>query len=327
MKGLIVNTKATVGLGTFPFANPFTPIDEQEVKKVILAFLEMGARYIETVPVYASGETESMIGRILKNLKRERYFLSDMCGLALDESGQFKRSGKYNDVIASCNASLSRLGIDYFDLYISHSPDVNTPFQETIGAMVELKRQGKTRELGVSNVSLEQLKDYNATGHVKWVENRFSLLNRSLSPEFIGYCQEHGIGIIAFQVIERGLLTEKSVQGITLREGDLRAKKSEFAAGTRDVIEAWVRTSLKPISDDLGVSLPALAIWWAMQQPSIAVCLTGATKEEQIRKSLEALKFVPPAGTINRVEESYAALANQIEQAHSTSVRSFMGLD
>lgn len=250
-----------------------------------------------------------------------------MCGHTLDENNQFKKSGKYKDVIAACEGSLKRLQIDYLDLYISHTPDTETPFEETISAMSELKKQGKIREIGVSNVSLEQLKNYNSSGQVKFVENRFSLLNRNFNSEFLSYCKTKGIGIIGFQIIERGLLTDRVLEGISLRDGDLRLKKPEFSQSITQEIGVWVKTSLKPIADELKLPISGLALWWAMQQPSMATCLVGATKEIQLRSTLKALNIKSNPHIVKRIDSEYEKFERKIESQYSKSVRSFMGLD
>lgn len=318
-----------VGFGTFPLANPFGVVNEAEAEKIFRAYIQAGGQYVDTAPTYAFGEVENIIGRIVKKIDPQRRYLSisSMCGHALDENKQFKKSGKYKDVIASCEGSLRRLQIDYLDYYISHTPDTETPFEETVSAMAELKKQGKIRNIGVSNVSLDQLKIYNSSGQIGFVENRFSMLNRNFSKDFLDYCETHNIGIIGFQIIERGLLTDRVLEGITLREGDLRLKKPEFAKDIASVIGLWVKDSLKPIADGLGLSISGLALWWAMQQPSMAICLTGATKQEQLQSTLEALKVKADPNIVKRIDDEYQKFEKKILDEYSKSVRSFMGLD
>jgi aryl-alcohol dehydrogenase-like predicted oxidoreductase len=319
-----------IGLGTFPFTGTFSPIDEGTVEKIIMQFINSGGRYIDNAPTYAFGEIESMVGRAIKKNKvmRDKVYIATMCGHTLDENNKFIKSGKYKDVIKSCEGSLQRLQVDHVDLFMSHTVDVNTPFEETIGAMLDLKKQGKIKEMGVSNVTLDQLKEYNNNNAVNFVENRFSLINRNLSDEFIQYCLSNNIGIIAFQVLERSLLTDKAITGINLREGDLRTKKNEFANEVPSVIGQWSQEYLKPIANELKVPLSALSLWWASQQPGISVCLAGATSVGQL---IDNLKLANAHGissaTMDKINESYQKLEEQIKQKYSKSVRSFMGLD
>jgi aryl-alcohol dehydrogenase-like predicted oxidoreductase len=319
-----------IGLGTFPFTGTFSPIDEDTVENIIMQFIQLEGTYIDNAPTYAFGEIESMVGRIIKknNVRRDKVYLATMCGHKLDENNKFVKSGRYEDVIKSCEGSMRRLQVDHLDLFMSHTVDLNTPFEETISAMTELRKQGKIKEIGVSNVTLEQLKEYNKTKAINFVENRFSLLNRNFSDEFVQYCSNNNIGIIAFQVLERSLLTDKAITGINLRDGDLRTKKPEFADEIRAVIGIWSRENLKPIADSLKVPLSALSLWWATQQPGISICLAGATNANQMKDNMRLLKIhnIPPH-IINQINESYSKLEEQIEKNYSKSVRSFMGLD
>jgi len=314
-----------IGLGTFPFASPFTVIDELTSSKILNLFLDNGGQYIDTAPTYSFGAVESFLGSALKNINRSKYFICTSCGFVLNDSHQFDVSGKYEHVIKDCEESLKRLGLDYIDLYISHIPDPKTPFSETIGAMNELKKQGKVRKLGVSNVTLDQLKEYRKYGLIEYVQNRFSLINRSLDAEFIKYCEENNVGITAYQVIERGLLTNNAAT-LVLREGDLRNKKAEFASDIRERIGRWVAQYLVPIANELNIAVTTLVIWWALNQPGIALCQAGATSEKQILDNIKVLSFTPPSGTLERLNKSYSILEEEIKKEYSRSVREFMGL-
>lgn len=317
-----------IGLGTFPLTSPFTPVDQGTATAIIKTYLDLGGQYIDTAPTYAFGETEKLLGTILKDFPRTRFFVNTSCGYVLDAiSGQFKVSGRYQDVIDDCEGSLLRLGLDFIDLYISHIPDPNTPFEETVGALEDLRKQGKIKNIGVSNVTLEQLKEYNKTDAIRYVQNRFSLLNQSFSPEFINYCNEYGIGIVAYQVIDRGLLTDKVVDDLTFREGDLRNKKPEFAPAIKQTIGRWVAEYLQPIAKELHTKVSVLTIWWASQQPGIALCQIGATNAEYVKTNFyQVLTFLPPEGTLDRINASYQALADKIRKEHSQSIREFIGL-
>ncbi len=314
-----------IGLGTFPFASPFTPVDQLTSSKILNTFLDNGGQYIDTAPTYSFGEVESFLGKALKSITRSKFFICTSCGYILNDTRQFEVSGKYEHVIKDCEGSLKRLGLDYIDLYILHIPDPKTPFAETIGAMEELKKQGKARKLGVSNVTLDQLKEYKKHGSIEYVQNRFSLLNQNLSAEFIKYCEENNVGLTAYQVIERGLLTNKAAT-IVLREGDLRNKKPEFAPNIRERIGRWVAQYLLPIANELKVSVSTLAIWWALRQPAVALCQVGATSEKQVLDTIKVLNFVPPSDTLDRINKSYGILEEEIKREYSQSIREFMGL-
>lgn len=314
-----------IGLGTFPFASPFTPVGAKEAEDIVEAYLNGGGRYIDVAPTYGLGKVEELLGELLQKYPRDKYFINTSCGHAR-EGDTLKLSGKYQDVLNDCDNSLRRLKVDYIDLYISHVPDPDTPFAETMEALTDLKKAGKVKRIGVSNVSLEQLQDYNATGAVEFVQNRFSLINQDLSPEFQVYCQAHDIGVVAYQVLDRGLLTEGVLQKLAMRPDDLRRRKPEFRENVVQEIGKWVNESLVPIAKSAEVSLPTLIIWWTLQQPAIALSQCGATSIAQVQKIVAAASFQGTPALKEKIDAAYNTLEERIHDQYQCSVREFTGL-
>lgn len=328
MVGQMLALQSHVGLGTFPFSGVFSPVNEQQAQTIVERFLELGGVYIDTAPIYGFGDVENSLGRFLNNTPRDKYYITTKCGIIWAPDRRLLISGRYKDVLCECESSLRRLGLDYIDLYILHVPDPDTPHEETMAALADLQTQGKIREIGLSNVSLEQLQKYNKTRLVRFVQNRFSLLNQSFDRLFVDYCVEHGIGLTPYQVIERGLLTDQMVKSKNhyMNENDLRSTKPEFSTKVKQVITSWVAQSLQPIAESLGVSVSTLAIWWVLQQPAVAFCICGATKETQIIENLGATMIAPPKDTLDQINATYIALANAIHSRDSLNIREFMGV-
>lgn len=182
--------KNRVGLGTFPLVGVFKEIDKESTKNIVRQFINEGGYYIDTAPNYGFGYMENLLGEVLKEFSREKYYLITKCGYIDVEGKTFQtlvKSSKYEDVIRECDRSLKRLGLDFIDLYMVHNPDKNTPFDETMKALNKLKSQGKIGKIAVSNVSFDELQKFNEEGDIEYVENRFNLISRSLSPEFEKY--------------------------------------------------------------------------------------------------------------------------------------------
>ena len=231
--------KNRVGLGTFPLANVFNPITPVEAENVVRAFIDQGGYYIDTAPRYGNGEIETLLGRALHGVPRENYYLATKTVQHVNGDGTSFKSGRYDDVVRQIDNSLRRLNVEYVDLLMVHSPD-GVPIEETLRAMVELKKQGKAKELAVSNVNLAELQAYNRSGDIRYIQNRFSTINRSLSPEFEKYLLDTKIHLIPYHVLEIGLLTRIAFENHTLREGDLRGKLSYWNAENQNVIFEWV---------------------------------------------------------------------------------------
>lgn len=313
----------TIGLGTFPLANVFTHISEKEAHDIFSTFFENGGKFIDTAPVYALGQVEHLVGNILSSYSRDSYYLATKCGFIWDTNRDTKLSGAYGDVIVECEKSLKRLNTEYIDIYMSHMPDDKTPFEETIRAMIDLQSQGKIRAIAVSNVTLGQLKSYNQHGNIGFIQNRFSLINRSVDNDFANYCSQHNIGIIPFQVIERGLLTNSS-SNLKLHKDDLRNKKPEFSYEKRLVISKWVDKNLLPLAKRVNMPVSSLAIWWALYQPNIVCCLTGATSSAQVTENFKASKLPKNIELLSTLDKFYQELNLEISERYQINLREFL---
>ena len=323
--------KNRVGLGTFPLADVFSHIVSKDAEKLVQFFIDNGGYYIDTAPMYGFGEVEKILGKALKKYPRDKYFIATKCGYVDVEGKTFQtiqKSGKYDDVTRECERSLERLGIDYIDLYFMHSPDPNTPISETLKALTKLQEDRKIKEIGVSNVNLEELQEYNQTGKVKYIQNRFSLLNRSIDNKLEAYLLKNAIKLVPYQVIDRGQLTGKVFEGIEqLREGDLRVGRSDWLPDKLGVISNWVKTSLSPIAKELSITLGQLSVAWALHQKFVGFVIVGSTNTEYVKINLKANDIHLPSDVINEIDKVYRELEAHIQENYNQTIREFRGLN
>ena len=314
-----------IALGTFPFANVFGKIDEHTASEILRQYIEYGGEFIHVSLVYNNGAVEEFLGKELKKYPRDSYKIMACCGWSMN-NGVTKLSGKKEDVEACCNGALQRLGLDHVDVLMSHAPDSQTPFEETIDTMDRLKREGKCSELCVSNVSLEMLKRYNYSGAINYIQNRFSLLNQSLSKELIDYCTGNDIKITTYQTVERGLLSDRVIKGLDFTATDLRAKKPEFAESIQSEIGKWISKEIKPIANDEGLPVLSLVLRWTLQNQPINAILCGISKPEYFSDYLSVAKDTLSTETIARVNQAYDKFSSYIQDKYQKSIRAFMGL-
>lgn len=323
--------KNRVGLGTFPLANVFSEINKDGAKYIVRQFIDNGGYYIDTAPMYGFGEVEQLLGEVLKEYSRDKYYIATKCGYIDVEGKTFQtiqKSGKCEDVIRECDISLKRLGLDYIDLYFMHSPDPNTPPEETMRALTKLQEQGKIKEIGVSNVSLTELKEYNKTDKVKFIQNRFSLINRSIDKELEQYLLSKKIGLIPYQVIDRGQLTGKVFEGVeNLREGDLRIGRSDWLPEKINVISDWVKENLSPIAKKLDITLGQLSIAWALHQQYLGFVIVGVTNPEFIPINLKANDIVLSEDIVSEINDAYLQFEKMINDKYGQTIREFRGLN
>lgn len=319
--------KNRVGLGTFPLASVFNPITSTEAEHLVKDFIDNGGYYFDTAPLYGNGEVEKLLGRVLKTIPREKYYLGTKTVKHVDETGKLFKSGKYDDVVTQIDNSLKRLNVDYVDLLMVHSPDDDVPIEETLRAMLDLKKQGKVKELAVSNVNLKELEDYNKSGDIKYVQNRFSLINRSLSSELEKYFLNHKIYLIPYHLLEIGLLTGIAFEDYHLRKGDLRENLPYWNAENQKVIFEWVRNTLSPISKRLGITIGQLNIAWALRQPFIDFVVVGTTRPDYLKINLKANDIILSNEVIQEIENAYKSLEARVKETYGKTMREFRGLN
>jgi len=322
--------KNRIGLGTFPLASVFSEISKEKAVEVAREYISSGGYYIDTAPMYGFGEVESLLGEALKGFSRDQYYVVTKCGYIDVEGKTFQtiqKSGKYDDVIRECDRSLKRLGVDYIDLYFMHSPDPNTPIGETLRAMEKLQENGKIKEIGVSNVNLAELQEYNKTGKIKFVQNRFSLINRSIKGELKDYMLKLNIKLVPYQVIDRGQLTGSLVEGMNLKDGDLRVGRSDWLPEKSNVIADWSKENLQPISKKLGITLGQLSMAWALHQPYMGFLIVGLTNREYIPINLRANDITLSNEILAEIDEAYSKLEKAIKSKFDMSIREFRGLN
>lgn len=319
-----------VGLGTFPLANVFSKVTKKQAENIVKTFLDQGGYYIDTAPLYGFGKIEKLLSKVLKNYPRNKYYLITKCGYTNVEGKTFQtveKSCKYKDVIRECERSLKRLRINCIDLYFVHSPDYETPFKETVRALTKLQKDGKIKEIGVSNVNLEELKEYNQSNKVKFIQNRFSLINQSIDQSFAKYLLEKNIKLIPYQPIDRGQLSDKSLDSLKLKEKDLRKGKSDWDSKVIKIIINWVKSEIHPLAKKINVKIEQLAIAWTLQQKYVHFPIVGATNIEQVKNNLWANKIKLSKTVLKEISKAYKNLETQIRIKYDQSVREFRGLN
>ena len=315
-----------IALGTFPFANVFGKVNESDAIDIIKRYIDCGGDFIHVSLAYNDCEVEKLLGRALKGVSRDAYKLIACCGWGRVD-GKLEKSGKAKDVEECCNGALQRIGVDYLDVLMSHTPDINTPYEDTIDAMAKMQEVGKCKQLCVSNVTIDMLKRYNYSGKVDYIQNRFSLINQDISQEMFDYCDENDIKITTYQSVERGLLTDRVLSGINLSESDLRKKKPEFSDSIQAEIAKWVREYIAPIAERQGMSILSLALSWTLQYRPISSVVCGISKMKYFDDYFVTAQQKLSSVVIGEINNAYEALVADIKNRYGKTVHEFMGLN
>lgn len=277
--------------------------DRKEAIEAITASYHEGVTSIDTAPIYGQGVSEEIVGEAIKGIPRDKVQLLTKFGMRWDlehPKGILAMHSKNNEglpidiykyagkesVIQETEASLKRLGTDYIDLMQIHWPDVTTPIDETMEALEILIQQGKIRSAGVSNYTTDQVKEARRTLGVVSNQVPYSMLNRGIEQELVPYAQENNLSIIAYSPMERGLLTGKYFNNLTLQDGDHR--NQYFKNFDLEKVKTFLN-QIEPLAKEKQVSLSQLVLRWTSLQPAITVVLAGARNATQAIENAKAI--------------------------------------
>ena len=313
-----------IGLGTFPFSNVFSEVSNAEAARIMSRFLELGGSYIETAPVYPEAGID--LKNILNSHSRASFFLATKCVTGSDANGNKVRSGRRGFLEYQCNSELSRLGIEHLDLFQAHAIPEDTPVEEIADTLELLRRSGKVRFIGFSNVREEHIRRAATIAKIDFVQNRFSFIHRSEHHDILKACEQLDIKLNPYQVIERGQLTSVTQNLSGRRHGDLRNQKHEYIGDAYQVVRKWAQTKLQPIAESLEEPMGTIMLAWSISQPRIAVSVVGATNVAQLEANLRAQTVTLDESTLHDLDESYVELCQHVRESYGLSLEAFRGL-
>lgn len=283
--GLFVNP---VGLGTNAVGghNLFPNLNDETGKAIVRTAVNNGINFLDTAFIYGKGRSEELIGEVLKEGGNRHEIVLATKGAHKLEDGQVLIDNSPKFLRETVENSLRRLQTDYIDLFYIHFPDEHTPKDEAVGALQRLKEEGKIRSIGVSNFTLEQLKEGNKDGYIEVLQSGYNLLKRDAENDFMPYTLEHGISFIPYFPLASGLLTGKFNKNSTFEDG--RSKNPLFQGETfarnLDKIE-----QLRQIAEDKNVGVSNVVLAWYLTRDAINVIIPGAKKPEQVLDNIRTL--------------------------------------
>lgn len=289
---------SVVGLGCNNFG---WRIDAEASAKIIDTAIESGVTFFDTADRYGKGQSEDFLGRALGK-RRDQIILATKFGMEM-EKGQQGASPKY--VLEAVDASLRRLRTDRIDLYQLHQPDSKTPITDTLGALDELVRAGKVREIGCSNFSVAQIREATdaSQGRAQFVsvQNEFSLFHRE--PETNGVlpeCERRRLAFLPYFPLASGLLTGKYREGKKLPEGSRAADgwgPKVFTEQNLAIVELLIE-----FAESKGHTILELAFSWLLSHKPVASVIAGASKPEQVRANAKAADWQLAADDLAQID-------------------------
>jgi aryl-alcohol dehydrogenase-like predicted oxidoreductase len=291
-----------IGLGCMAMSDMYGPSDESESIATIHAALDAGITMLDTGDFYGMGHNEMLIRRAIEG-RRKNVFLAVKFGAMRGPDGSFTGYDVRPEAVKNfLSYSLRRLGTDYIDLYQPSRVDARTPIEETYAALAGLVQAGYIRHIGISEASAESIRRAQKTAPIAALQIEYSLVSRGPEATILPAARELGIGITAYGVLSRGLLSGSPVTS----PKDLRNHMPRFLGENYEKNQALVST-LAAIAASKNATSSQIAIAWVMSRGADVVPLIGARRRTQLAESLKALDLKLTAEDLAQIERAVPA--------------------
>jgi aryl-alcohol dehydrogenase-like predicted oxidoreductase len=297
-------TVSTLGLGCMGMSGMYGPSDRAEAIATIHAALDAGINLLDTGDFYGMGHNEMLIGEALKGRKREDVVISVKFGGMRDPSAGWSGFDARPVAVKNFLAyTLQRLGVDYIDIYRPARLDPKVPIEDTIGAIADMIKAGYVRHVGLSEVGADTARRAAAVHPIVDLQIEYSLISRGLEDHILPACRELGIGITAYGVLSRGLISGHWHKGDGHTKGDFRAASPRFQEGNIDRNLALVE-ALRKIADARDASVAQIAIAWVASRGADIIPLIGARRRDRLTEALGSQSLQLSADILAAIERA-----------------------
>lgn len=280
---MINNQAIKLGIGTNKVGghNLFDNLKDQDGFDVVKEALDSGITMIDMAYMYGLGRSEEIIGQVIKNYPRENFKIATKAAQDPDNNLTINNDPIFLE--KSVNDALSRLQTDYIDIFYIHFPDDKTPKYKAVAALNELKKAGKIRAIGLSNFSLEQIKEANKNNQVDYVEDHYNLIQRHVEREIWPYLKENDIKFVPYFPLASGLLTGK----YTIDDAN------KFKHLNREEFEKIIQIlkGIDVIANKHGATVTQIILAWYIKNPEISAVIPGARVPSQVADNVATLKI------------------------------------
>lgn len=293
-----------IGLGCMGLSHGYGPaVSEQQAAELLLGALDAGVTLFDTAALYGFGASEELLGRVLSP-HRSRVRLASKCGIFRGPDGKRLIDGRAQTLRQTCEDSLRRLRTDVIDLYYLHRWDKSVPLEESVGALADLVRAGKVRQIGLSEVSAATLRKAFAVHPIAAVQSEYSLWARNVEIALLQACRELGVALVPFSPLGRAYFSAELDPG-SLAASDLRRRLPRF----QPQAYAHNRTLLQPLREQaraLGCTPAQLALAWLLHQGPDIIPIPGTTRLDHLKQNLGAADLSLDAGVCDRLAQAFS---------------------
>ena len=284
---------SSLAIGTWAIGGArYGETNEKDAIEAIHTMIDNGVNLIDTAPAYNCGTSEEIVGRALKGGYRNKIFISTKFGIGygMDQNGVIPRDASRAACFKECEDSLRRLNVDHIDFYFVHWPDANTPIAETMDAMLELKKQGKIRFIGVSNFTKEMIEECLKTTMIDAVQPPYSMVNES-HKDLMEWCHQKGISSFSYGSLGSGILTGAVRKIPNWEPDDFRFTFYDFYKEPKFSKCMKLLNVLDGVSAKNGHTLAQIALNWCTQKDYVGTALCGVRNAEEAKENCSAFDW------------------------------------
>jgi aryl-alcohol dehydrogenase-like predicted oxidoreductase len=300
---------SAVGYGCWEVGGGYGDVEVEDFERAVVRSLDLGVNCFDTAEGYGMGASERALGKALGG-RRDEAIVVTKFGMNYRDKPNLRDSSR-GRVVASIDKSLKNLGTDYVDVYLVHWPDREVPFEETMLALDDIVREGKVRFVGLSNFKPEEIKACMAVRRVDVVQYGWNMFDRRMQRDILPYCQEQGIGFMAYGSLAFGLLTGTFTEDHDFGAADWRARQGNMGAikmfaalfgpeKFKDNVRAV--EELRGIAAHYAKSLPQLALRWAISHPAVSTALVGCRNVAEVEDNVGAIGWEISAADLAEID-------------------------
>lgn len=256
-------------------------VSEKKVRESIVTAYKNGINFFDTSPLYGAGKSEEILGDELAHVRNE-IFIASKCGLVLHENGFVEHSLNPDSILSEIEATLKRLKTDYIDLYQIHFPDGKTAWDKVFSVMQKLQKEKMIRYFGVSNFSVELLKETKGAGYVS-VQNRFNIFQKDEGVQVLKYCQDENLGFIAYSPLCQGIFSKSIDENFRPSKRDVRHLNPIF---TNEVFFNEAISEKNKMKNPLKEALR-----FVIDTPALTGCLVTMTRAEHVKENVSLMQM------------------------------------
>lgn len=293
---------SALGLGCMSMSQSYGKPDRAESERALHRALDIGYTFLDTASLYGFGHNEKLIGEVLKK-RRHEFVLASKCGLFRDKiTGQRTLDARPAKIREICEESLKNLQTDVIDLYYLHRKDPKVPIEESFGAMADLIKAGKVREVGISEASADTIRRAHSVCPLASVQSEYSLWTRIAERKVLITCKELGITFVAFSPLGRGFLTGKLRDASQLGEDDLRLTMPRFL-GDNFTTNLKLLHDYELIAEENNCTPAQLALAWLLSRDETIIPIPGSKHVKYVEENAGASEIKLSADVMRRLDQ------------------------